>query len=54
MICGSVSIDDNNNGSNNKDTNIKHFNSIINDEVNNLLKQSKLYVYIIGLDTKTL
>jgi len=51
MICGSVKIDD---SSSNKNTSIKQYISMINDEMNNLLKQSKLYDDVIELDSKTL
>ena len=53
IICGSVIIDDNNNSSNNSNTSIKQYISMINDEMNNLLKQSKLYVDVIELDTQS-
>ena len=51
IICGSVIIDDNSNSSNNN-TIIKQSISMINDEMNNLLKQSKLYVAVIELLSK--
>ena len=51
MICGSVKIDDR---SSNNDTSIKQYISMINYEMNNLLKQSKLYDDVIELDSKTL
>jgi len=51
MICGSIIIYDNN--SSNKDTSIKQYISMINDEMNNLLNQSKLYVDAIQLDTQS-
>jgi len=49
MICGSVKIDDR---SSNNDTSIKQYISMINYEMNNLLKQSKLYDDVIELDSK--
>ena len=49
MIYGSVKIDDS--GSNNN-TSIKQYISMINDEMNNLLKQTKLKVDVIELDSK--
>ena len=52
IIFGSVIIDDNNNSSNNT-TSIKQYISMINDEMNNLLKQSKLYLDVIELDTQS-
>ena len=51
MICGSVKIDD---SSSNKSTSIKQYISMINADMNNLLKQSKLNVDVIELDSKTL
>ena len=48
MVCGSVITDD----SSNDNTSIKQYTSMINDEMNNLLKQSKLYVDVIELDTQ--
>ena len=51
MICGSVNIDDS--SSNNK-TSIKQYISTINDEMNSLLKQTKLNVDVIDLESKTL
>ena len=51
MICGSVKIDDRNSNSN---TSIKQYTSMINDEMDTLLKQPKLSVDVIGLDSKTL
>ena len=47
MICGSVKIDD---SSSNNNTSIKQYISMINDEMNNLLKQSKLNIDVIELD----
>ena len=51
MICGSVKIDDCNSNNN---TSIKQHISMINNEMNNLLKQSKLNVDVIELESKTL
>jgi len=51
MICGSVRIAD---SSSNNNTNIKQCFSTINDEMNNLLKQTKTNLDVIGLDTKAL
>ena len=51
MICGSVKIDDSSSSNN---TSIKQNISMINDEMNNLLKQSKSDVDVIELDSKTL
>ena len=49
MICGSVGIDD---SSSNNNTSIKQYVSMINDEMNSPLKQSKLNVDVIELDSK--
>ena len=51
LVCGSVIIDDNNDSSNNN-TSIKQYISMINDEMDNRLKQSKLYADVIELHTK--
>ena len=51
MIYGSVKIDDRNSNNN---TSIKQSISMINDEMNNLLKQTKVNVDVIELDTKKL
>ena len=51
MICGSVKIDDSNSNNN---TSVKQYSSMINDEMNDLLKQSKFNVDVIGLDSKAL
>ena len=48
-ICGSVRIDD---SSINKNTRIKQYISMLNDEMNNLLKQTKLNVDVIEVDSK--
>ena len=53
IICGRVTIDASNSSSNNN-TNIKQYISMINDEMNNLLKQTKTNVDAIELDSKTL
>ena len=44
MVHGSVNIDD---SSSNNNTGIKQYISMINEEMNNLLKQSKLNVDVI-------
>ena len=44
MICGGVKIDD---CSSNNNTSMKQYISMINNEMNNLLKQSKLHVDVI-------
>jgi hypothetical protein len=49
MICGSVKIDD---ISSNNNTSIKQYISMINDEMNNPLKQTKLNVDVIELDSR--
>ena len=50
MVCVSVKIDDI--SSNN--TSSKQYISMLNDEMNNLLTQTKLNVDVIELDSKTL
>ena len=48
MICGSVKIND---SSSNNDTSIKHYTSMINHEMINLLEQSKSNVDVIKLES---
>ena len=47
-------FDDNNSSINNNNTSIKQNTSVINHEMNNLLKQSKLYVDVIELDAQSI
>ena len=51
--CGSVIIDDNNSSSNSNNTSIEQYISMIHDEMDNSLKQSKFYVGVIELDTQS-
>ena len=50
MICGSVNID----ASRSNNTSTRQYISLINVEIDNLLKQSKLDVDVIELDSKAL
>ena len=54
IFCGSVVIDDNNHSSNSNNTSSKQYIPLINDEMNNLLKQSILYVDVIEFDTQSI
>ena len=49
MICGSVKID----ASSSNNTSTRQYISFIKVEIDNLLKQSKLYVNVITLDAKS-
>ena len=49
MICGSVKIDDSSSSNN---ASVKQYISMINEDMNNLSKQTKLNVDVIGLDSK--
>jgi len=49
MICGSVKIDDSSSINN---TSVKQYISRISDVMNNLLKQTKLNVDVIEVDSK--
>ena len=49
MICGSVKIDDSNSNDN---ISMKKYISMMNNEMNNPLKQAKLNVDVIEIDSK--